>query len=121
MIWFLTTLAQFESDEFPPGVLAAICIVPALLAVGLFVFFMKGELKGWPKALKWSALLPLIVGAILGLGPMQAMNDDLYRIQYGAGYRSQALHYGGVAIPVLVALGMVVAGLLHDRQRVDEI
>jgi hypothetical protein len=118
---FLPLLAQFESEEFQAGTLVLICFLPAAIAVTAFFVFMKRELSGWPKALKWVGLLPLIVGAILGIGPMTAMSDDLYRTNYGAGPRAQMLHYGGVAIPVLVAVGLVVVGILHDRQRVDEL
>lgn len=121
MIDFLPLLAQFESEEYQAGTLILICFLPAALSIAAFFFFMRGELRGWTKTLKWIALVPLIVGAILGIGPMTAMADDLYRTNYGAGPRAQMLHYGGVAIPVLVAIALVIAGLLHDRQRVDEL
>lgn len=114
------TLAQFDSEEYGAVPLFAICLLPAAIGSFAFLYFMRGELKGWPKSLKWTALLPLIVGMVIGIGPFRAMNDELYRDQYGSGPRAQLLHYGGVGIPILTALGLVVFGILHDRQRVDE-
>lgn len=121
MIPLVPVLAQFDTEEIQPATLITVCVVPTLIAVVLFFVFMKGELKGWAKTLKWVAMLPLIVGAFLGIGPMSAMNDELYRAQYGAGPRAKMLHYGGVVIPILAAIALVGLGIWHDRQKVDEI
>ncbi|MGE0002315.1 MAG: hypothetical protein AB7F50_07275 [Fimbriimonadaceae bacterium] len=120
MHFFLNTLAQFDSQEYMPSTLFGIVLLPTALAIGAFVYFLRGEFKGWPKSLKWTALLPLILGVILGIGPFNAMNDELYRDQYGSGPRARMLHYGGVVLPILTAVGLVVVGMLRDKQRVDE-
>jgi len=120
MLYYLNSLGQFDSQEYTPVTLFAIVLLPAAIAIAAFVYFLKGEFKGWPKSLKWVSLVPLILGVILGIGPFNAMNDELYRDQYGAGPRAKMLHYGGVVVPILTAVGLVILGVVRDKQKVDE-
>ncbi|MCW5939112.1 MAG: hypothetical protein KF884_03765 [Fimbriimonadaceae bacterium] len=121
-VFHLLAQDQFFRTEFTPAELLSIGLIPTIVGLLLFVFFLKLEYKGSSKYLKWAALAPLVIGVVLAMPAWQSFyGDPLYQELYGGGRRDQMLHSLGVVLPILGAVVLGIWGILWDRQKVDEI
>ena len=117
---FLNLLA--EEAEYQQGELMGIALGPLLLAVILFWIGVKLQNSGKPHWIKWIALVPLAVGLIMGIAPLQAFyGDPMYQQYYGGTWKKGAAHMAGVLMPILGAVGLAVWNKWLNRQKFDEL
>lgn len=117
----LNLLAQ-DSGQYEASTLGLIAFVPLLIAVILFWLGVKGHHAGKPAWIKWISLVPLAIGLIIGIAPMQKFyGDPLYKEYYGGTWKKGALHASGVILPIVGAIGLAVWNKWLTRQKFDEL
>lgn len=85
--------------------------VLTLLGAILFWVLKSRRAKGLSAPTKWLGVAPMVVGAILGLGPFNNIRDPFYNSSVRIlGDKTVWGHYGAFVIPVL---GIVTLGLWH--------
>jgi hypothetical protein len=96
--------------------------IPALLSIGLFGTLVQKQLHGSKRWIKYLAILPLIACLIYGWDKLsQLLGDPAYADYNYIGEGLTLLHWAAVIVPVVVAVGLVVWGLVHDRREVTDI
>ena len=117
----LNLLAE-ERGQYEIGELAAYSFGPLVVALVLFWVGIKLQHAGKPTWIKWTAMIPLALGLILGIGPVQKFfGDPLYQTYYGGTWKKAVAHAMGVVIPILAALGLVVWNKVLSRQKFEEL
>ncbi len=109
--------APYETPE-----LLARAFIPVFVALAVFYVGMKLQYKGSPAWIKWLAVLPLIVGILLGIDPFNSyFIDPLYRDVYGGGNRRMIFHAAGLIVPVIGAAGMAFWSWWLNRQKFEDL
>ncbi|MCW5935698.1 MAG: hypothetical protein KIT11_00120 [Fimbriimonadaceae bacterium] len=118
----LLAQSNFDRGPFEPLELLARGFIPLILAYVIFSVCLRLEGRGLAKTVKWAAIIPLIVGAFLGIEPIAMIfNDPTYKDLYGGGNRTKFLHMSPVIVSVLGAIALVVWNKLKYRQHGVEI
>ncbi len=122
LLVFTDLLSEFNRGPYETDELMLISVVPAVIAVIIFYVGMKLQHQGKSKLIKWSAVIALLVGVFLGLEPVRMMfMDSTYQQLYGRGNKIKLMHAGGIIMPVLTLVGMLVWSWWNNRQRFEEL
>ncbi len=113
---FSPLLAQSESGRYENPQLFLYAMVPFILALIVFAICLKRESFGLGKGVKWAALIPLVIGAMLGLDPARKFyTDPLYVDMFGGGGFMRVLHTLPIATPVIGAIVLFVWSKISER------
>ena len=115
-------LGEFNRGKFESDELILTALIPSIIAVIMFYAGMKLQHLGKSKFIKWSAVIPLLIGLFLGMEPFRMMYmDTTYQQMYPGGGRVKLMHAGGIIMPVLTAMGLGVWSWWNNRQRFEEL
>lgn len=106
--------------------IAELTVGPIIVVVIAFVWwfvFLRKEMDGGKKWLKWLGILPLIGMALYGLRYIGYVNNVMYMSidgMLGTGNRVKVPHFIPTALPALGAIAMAIWGFIHSRQGYDD-
>lgn len=109
----LTSLSVL--DEINRSQLLFLCVLPFLIGLGIYLSFIKrGKTTGLKKA-RFIALIPLVIGLVLGIFAMNNLRDPLYLSYNDVGSKFKLLHYGAFIAPLVGILMIVGAEFILRR------
>jgi hypothetical protein len=118
----LINLLADADNGYEPGELAGIALPPLLIALLIFWIGVKLQHAGRPKWIKWIAVVPLVVGIVIGITPLRMFYfDQVYQDLHGGTWKKGILHASGVIMPVLGLVGLFVWNKWLNRQKFDEL
>jgi hypothetical protein len=111
-----TILLAAEGDKRTAVPLAVLIILPLFLTFLLYRFAKSKVDRGASRLTLWAALVPLVAGIALGLGPLQDILTPSYRDFHMVTPRSAMLHYAAFIVPCVATL-LTVGFILYGNYR----
>ena len=113
---FIAQLFQVAEDKMEAQELILLMSVPIVIAATVLVVSLMLERHGKARLIKWFAVVPLIVGALLAVTPYRSAHDSLYLDYTRASTNSRMLHEATLYVP-LATLLVVIAYLIYLDRR----
>lgn len=113
---FVTQLLADTGDKRTAVPLLVLIVLPLFLSFLLYKFAKSRVDHGASRVTLWGALVPLVAGVALGLGPLQDIMTPSYQSFHAVTPRSAMLHYAAFIVPC-VAILLVVGLILYGNHR----
>lgn len=111
--------ALFDLPDQAPENFAEPLILPGiLLVIGLIIYGIGYYLEVNTKKAPWKtmgAIIPMAIGAFMGIGPVKYINDPFYR-STAEGSKMLLSHWGALVLPLLGILGVLLVNLIQKKQ-----
>lgn len=117
-----TLIADFDRGQYEMGELMMIAVGPLAIACIVFWIGLKMQFAGKPAWIKWLAVIPLVAGVLMGIGPAKEFfTDQLYQGAYGGGGKKAIMHSAGLWMPVIGIIGLALWNKWVARQKFEEL
>lgn len=102
-------------DEINRSQLLFLCVLP--ISIGLIMYYgaLRRSRTTGLKPTRFIALVPLVIGLILGIFPVINLRDPIYVEFNSVGSKFTILHYVALGAPILGILCIVVTEMLLKR------
>ncbi len=91
-------------------------IIPVGIAFALFLVLRMLEFSSGKHRYAILSGIPLLVGVLLGLKPLQLITDSLYLDLYNVSDRSKMLHYATFYLPLGLLVALIVWQIMRERR-----
>lgn len=119
---FSSLIAGFDRGPYENGELMSIGFGPVVIACLIFWIGLKLQFAGKPAWIKWIAVIPLVVGVVLGIAPAQMFfSDQLYQALNGGGGKRALMHCAGIWAPVLGGIALVLWNKWVNKQKFEDL
>lgn len=121
-------LADLFSIETRPTIVEMLLTAGIPIAVGIaaFSFALRAQDNGASKSLKWYALIPFAIGAILCWKYLHAVTGDpAYMMSNWPGWpregrREVVLHWAAFLLPIAAGITCAIWGVIHTRNQDEQ-